>query len=180
MGQSSGKPKEVLMEYNDGVLKKVHEKASAIYKDEKERAEFMEGFMKKVASLFNKEEALKGFASQLGRASAAGVVGAGLYGIASLVKEVKNHNKYNNFLKALNEAVQMNRVLKAADKDKVVKFAHTIYKFAPSVSTDPNMLSSILANAVHGDGIDPMTIRTLTELESRYTDTNSFNPKQWT
>jgi hypothetical protein len=40
--------------------------------------------------LFKKEEALvKDLASQLGRASAAGVVGAGLYGIASLVKEVK-------------------------------------------------------------------------------------------
>lgn len=166
------------MEYED-ILKKVHEKAASLYKDEKEVNLFMTGFMEKIAAIFDKTEALKNFSGQLGRASAGGVVGASLYGIAALVKEVKNHSKYNNFLKALNEAVQMNRVLKAADKDKVVKFAHTIYKFAPSVSTDPNLLSSILANAIHGDGLDPMTVRTLTQLEESYGKTTDFSPKQW-
>lgn len=124
----------------------------------------------------------QGIGQAVGKALVGGTVAAGFAGLVSLAKVVSNHALYNNYLKALNEAVQSNQVLKGADKSKVLNFGNTIFKFAPHVATDPNMLSSILANAIHGDGIDPMSIRMLTELESRYQDTkgdSAFNPKMW-
>jgi hypothetical protein len=56
-----------------------------------------------------------------------------------------------------------------ADRGRVKGYADTVFRFAPNVASDVNLLTSILANAVHGESIDPMTIKTLTELENRFT-----------
>jgi hypothetical protein len=173
--------------------------------DDKAQGEFVNGFVTKIANILSdlkyKGDSVtdrdsksrlgdrvmdsfwsRGAAQAAGKALVGGVAGLGFAGIMSMAKVVSDHNLHNNYLKALNDAIQTNRVLKAADRSKVLNFGNTIFKFAPHVATDPNMLSSILANAIHGDGIDPMTIRTLTDLESRYQDMGNkelFNPKAW-
>lgn len=100
-------------------------------------------------------------------------VGAGLIGGAmNLHLKVK-------FAESLTKARKMNKVIEGADKTKVIQFAETIFSFAPHIASDPNLLSTILANAIHGDGLDPMTIKTLTELEGRYVENKSFSPKSF-
>lgn len=181
------------------ILDEVRAIALEQYKDEAQVDQFMEGFVEKAASSnlaqhFDLSKGLpgnetkaptlggslaKGVGEQMGRS----VVGAGATaaasGIMHLVRASQARKLYSAFIKSLTEATQMSKVLKSADKSRVVSYAHTVYKFAPHVATDSNMLSQILANAVHGDGIDPMTIRTLTELESRYMDTKAFRPKDY-
>ena len=129
----------------------------------------------------------RGAASAAGKAMVGGIGGLGMAGIMGLANIVNNHSLHNKYLSALKESMQTNRILREAGSTqegakKLLTFGNTIFKFAPHVATDSNLLSSILANAFHGDGIDPMTIRTLTELESRYRDmgsSESFNPKMW-
>lgn len=168
-------------------------------KDEKAQNDFIEGFVEKTANILAKaldnplmnvtpkqhsvgDAIAHGAAGAIGKALVGGTVAAGFAGLMSLGKIVSDHALHNEYMKALNEAIRTNRILKAADPHKVLIFGNTIFKFAPHVATDSNMLSSILANAIHGDGIDPMTIRTLTELEGRYQQIGKkewFNPKQW-
>lgn len=106
-------------------------------------------------------------------------VTAGVSSVGSLYRSVNNTMLHSKFLQALERAYQGNRILKEADKEKVLQYAETVFKFAPNVATDANLLSSILANAIHGEGIDPMTIKTLTDLEGKFTDNATFSPKQY-
>lgn len=175
----------------------IKEEAKKLYPDNEKQAElFVNGFITKAAGLMdyftlespNKEtykgpnfggSIAKGLGESLGR-TAAGMAGAGaIAGMAGLAKTYSGHKLYNDFLKALQEAIQMNRILQVADPQKVMNFANTIFKFAPHVATDSNLLSSILANAIHGEGIDTMTIRTLTELEGRYSESKSHDVRKW-
>jgi hypothetical protein len=78
----------------------------------------------------------------------------------------------------------MSPVLRSAKKDKVNSFAESIYRFAPHVATDANLLASVLTNTIQGDLLDPMTIKYLTELESRYNEvrgpiSSMFSPKTY-
>lgn len=184
------------------------EKAAQIYpNDEVAQKDFVKGFITKVANILkdvaysgdkmvgtgDREMPLRkqvldnfwgrGVATAAGKALVGGGMGIAVAGIGSLVKTVVGANLHNLYLRALNEAVQNNRILREAPKQKVLNFGNTIFKFAPHVATDPNILSTILGNAVQGEyGIDPMTIRTLTELESRYQQNQGetmFNPKSW-
>ena len=84
-------------------------------------------------------------------------LGLGLHGLNAATSHVANMGLHSDFLKALTHAVQSNPVLKNADEAKVLQYGETIFKFAPHIAGDANLLSSILANAVHGEGIDPMT-----------------------
>lgn len=173
--------------------------AVKIYGSEEAADEFMNGFVVKAASFWDNfnlnaptaapkdsrfqatfgEHISKGMGESLGRAAAGGAASLAIAGISSVAGVIKDHALYNKFLKALNEAVHSNKILKGEDKTKVINFANTVFKFAPNVATDPNLLASILANAIHGENIDPMTIKTLTELESRYKELGNFQPKQW-
>jgi hypothetical protein len=90
---------------------------------------------------------------------------------------VDDHFRYNRFLKALEIAIASHPLLRESDKHKIQKYADTIYRFAPLVATDPNLLASVLANAVHGDGVDIMTIKSLTDLENRWRENGSVTPK---
>ena len=106
-------------------------------------------------------------------------VTAGVTSVGSLYRSVHNMALHDKFRQALYRAVEGNRILREADKDKVIQYGETVFKFAPNVATDSNLLSSILANAIHGEGIDPMTIKTLTDLEGKFTDNATFSPKQY-
>lgn len=170
----------------------LRKKAEELYpSDEKKSNEFVEGFISKVANMLTDkldQDSMvgnflgRGLAQNVGKAIAGGVVGAGFASLMGAVNVVKSHALYNKFLQALDEASKTNAVLRASDKRKLVNFGNTIFKFAPHVATDSNMLAHVLSNAIHSDSLDAMTIRMLGDLESRY-QTNrgesNFNPKMW-
>lgn len=152
--------------------------------DEAKAQEFVKGFVKEVLeksaddkfrakTLF--ESAKEGVGASLGRGLGGLAVGTILGGIGSAYQMANNSRLHTEFLSALEKAVTRNQVLRSANKDRVKEYAETIFKFAPHVACDANLLSQILANAIHGEGIDPMTIRTLGDLEARYRDNSSFS-----
>lgn len=174
-----------------GMLEKI--KQLALEKcagDERLAAEFLEGFydeiLTKQAFDFHAADigktVGKNFSEGLGKGLAGLTLGLGVTAVASAAKNMVTNNLHTEFMEALRQAVASNPILRQANKQKVVNYAQTIFKFAPHVATDANLLSSILANAVHGEGVDPQTIKTLTDLESRYTMTTSatsFSPKTY-
>lgn len=183
-------------------LQKLREMALEKFASEEEVDAFMDGFMKE-ASMFDftpgrgsdsstgakglsqstsfgpsiGHSLISGITDSVARSTGGLLVNSAVAGLGSLMGQASSMALYRKFMEALNKATAMNKVLKGANKDKVLQYGETIFKFAPHVATDPNLLSSILANAIHGEGIDPVTIKTLTELEGRYKDNVSFNPK---
>jgi hypothetical protein len=121
----------------------------------------------------------KGLSTSLGQGLGGLVMSLGTTTAGTLYNTVRNQALHSKFLQALERAYRNNRILTESPKEKVLQYAETIFKFAPNVATDSNLLTSILTNAIHGDGIDPMTIKTLTELEGRFTDNTTFNPKSY-
>jgi hypothetical protein len=158
--------------------------------DEQLAERFMEGFFDEVMS---KQAAApdinlvgelgKGFMGNIGKGMAGLAMGMGAMGIGKAFTGAMNDRLHGQFVNALKTAIQTNPILRQAKKEKVVNYAETIFKFAPHVATDANLLSSVLANAVHGEGIDPMTLKSLSELESRYkdntNDNQAFSPKSY-
>lgn len=168
----------------------IKEKALAMYGSEEKADAFMEGFAKEAAlwdyTLPGKDDTktlgtniLDNMSGQLGKGIGNVLLNTAVTGAGKVVSGVKGMNAYKDFLVALNKAIEINKVLKGADRNKVLAYGQTVFKFAPHVALDANMLASILANAVHGEGIDPMTIRTLSELEAKYQDNTQFLPKNF-
>jgi hypothetical protein len=161
--------------------------------DQQKAVEFTEGFCKEAGiwdsvkdafSTTTQKDATKngflpsmmeGMGKGLGGAAIAG--GVGLIGMAA--NSISNGNLHNKFMTALQQAISTNSFLRSANKEKVISYATTIFKFAPHVATDVNILTSLLANSVQGDGVDPLTVKTLVDLEARYKDSNSVNPKSF-
>jgi hypothetical protein len=168
------------------MLEQVKQIALEKYAGDEELANaFVEGFQKEAAGLNWSglgEQMLTGAAKAVGTGVVGLGMGLGIHGISQQIHNVSNNNLHAEFAEALRHAVATNTVLRQAKKDRIQNYAETIFKFAPHVSTDANLLSAILANAIHGEGIDPQTIRTLVDLESRYKDNSSasgFTPKSY-
>lgn len=147
------------------------------YQNEDERQAFVESFLDKMASfsgVLTSALSSKGIGEGVGRALgglAVGVAGAALAkGILSTTGAVSNMALRSKFETALAQVMVNNRIVKAADPARAKGYAETIFKFAPHVASDPNVLSSVLANVIHGDGVDPQTIKMITDLEGRYKD----------
>lgn len=164
------------------MLEKVKQYAMEKYAgDEKLAAQFVAGFEKQAVDA--------GFASAVTGAVGKGLgglaVGLGLHGLNQAFSAATQGNLHTKFLEALARAIAMNPRLREEPKERVENYAETIFKFAPHVSCDANLLSTILANAVQGHegaGIDPMTIKTLGDLESRFIENRSagaFSPKTY-
>ncbi len=122
---------------------------------------------------------LKGMGGTIGQGVGSLLVTAGIASAGNMVNSVKGMALHSKFLQSLERAYQTNRILKEAPKEKVLQYAETIFRFAPNISTDSNILSSVLANAIHGEGIYPDTIKMLTDIEAKYLDNSSFNPKMY-
>lgn len=121
----------------------------------------------------------RGIGQSFGQGLGTLAVTAGVTSVGSLFRSVNNMALHSKFLQSLERAYQGNRILKEADREKVMQYAETIFKFAPHVATDSNILSSVLANAIHGEGIYPDTIKMLVDLEGKFTDNATFSPKQY-
>ncbi len=106
-----------------------------------------------------------------GLGMAAGM-GAGMYAAGHLAGTVKNAAQYKKFTAVFDYVVKHNQVLKhqyEQNPKKLRSFAETIFDFSPNVAMDPNLLSTVLANAAMGDSMDPTTIDALAKLQSNYT-----------
>lgn len=157
--------------------------------DETQANAFVEGFTKEILEKsaaghhVSGPDALKefvnGFAGNVGKGFGGLVVSTGVTALANAFGATASSLTRTKFLKALEQAIASNRLLQEAPKAKVIQYAETIHKFAPQVSTDPNLLSSVLANAIHGEGVDPQTIKSLTDLEGRFRENSSFTPKTY-
>lgn len=101
-------------------------------------------------------------------------------GIANLVGSARDSMLHRNFTESLKTVIESNRIVRNADRNKVMSYADTIFKFAPHVASDVNLLSQLLSNSIHGEGVDPTTIETITRLEERLGKDNSFKPKNLT
>jgi len=124
----------------------------------------------------------RGFAGAIGKGVGGMAVGLGMHGLSAMVNSVKQDRLHGQFLEALQEAISSSTVLRGANKDKVRNYAETIFRFAPHVATDSNLLATVLAHVVHGEGIDPDILKRLTDLESRFTESASapaFSPKAY-
>lgn len=162
--------------------------------DEDKAAAFVEGFVKESSSYYGQMAGdafsgilhSPGFGEGLHKALGTGVgalaLGFGVHGLSTMLSGANTQALKGKFDKAFAEVTAHNPIVQNAEPAKVRSYAETIFKFAPHVACDANLLSSILANAVHGEGIDPMTIRTLADLEGRLVESkkaSNFSPKAY-
>lgn len=166
-------------------LEQLTKRASEILGSEEAGQAFVDGFLKE-ASMFSflntpmAQDTLTsaigaGAGKALGAAAAGLAVGSMAYKVGDLLSQSKKAQLHVKFQTALSQVKSGNKLVKAAPAARVDAYASTIFNFAPHVATDPNLLGSILANVIQGESIDPMTIKMLTELESRYTENNSIS-----
>lgn len=146
---------------------------------------FVGGFMEKVARMEMEKAAdftrfLNGSNKEVVGAGAklgAALLGAAIVGgIGYGTRALNSSNNRAKFERALQQVKMSSKVVKSAKPDRVQEIAETIFKFAPHVAGDVNLLTSILNNALLGDGIDPMTVKSLVDLEGRYHDNMSPSP----
>lgn len=160
------------------MLKHIREAALEKFASIEEVDAFMEGF--------EKEAGIGQFMTdpKVQEAMYKGVVGLGV-GLAgaAIVKgfnsgssAISNYGLRNKFDMALAQVMTTNRIVKGAKPERAKEYAETIFAFAPHVASDANLLSSVLANAVLGEGLDPQTMKSLTELEGRYMDNTRAQP----
>lgn len=106
--------------------------------------------------------------------------GATLVGLNKAVNAVKTATLHPAFLQALETAIKSpdkaGEILRGADRQKVMSYGETIFKYAPNVATDPNLLKGILANVIDYGSIDPATIRSLMELEEKRKNLQMWKP----
>lgn len=95
--------------------------------------------------------------------------GLGVAAAAKAVSSIAGGMNRSKFEAALRMAISRNPVLQHADQERVKSLADSIYSTAPNVSTDPNILGQVLANAIRGENLDIQTVKMLAELESRRT-----------
>lgn len=168
------------------VLEIVREEAGKRFSTEAEIDAFMDGFEKQAGfGLFNSgaitqlmgNPKVQEAAAKAGFGLAAGLVGAAVVkGFNFSGAAITNNTLKSKFESSLTFVSNNNKIVKNANPTKVKSYANTLFSFAPNVSSDPNLLSSLLANAVLGEGIDPMTIKAITDLEGRYTENIAPKP----
>jgi len=114
------------------------------------------------------DEILKGMSNTFGKGVSGIGMQLGLMAASAIGSAVSNSTLKTKYLKAMETAIRRSSILQQADKSKVMSFGDTIFKFAPSVATDANVLGMVLANAIHGETLDPMTIQSLQNMERSY------------
>ena len=116
-------------------------------------------------------EVAKGIGKTVGMGAAGLAVGLGIHGISSTMNAMSLGAKREKFEAALAQAMAHSAILQNAPKDKVRSFAETMFKFAPTVCADANVVAHILDSAIMGESMDMTTLRSLADLESRIQDT---------
>lgn len=117
-------------------------------------------------------EVLGSAGKAIGAASVAAIAGLGGLAVSKALGKVQNVADRRAFERSLERAVANNAMLRDGDEEKINRFAETIFRFAPNVAKDPNLLANILSNSVHYESLDLETIRAVTELEEKHAKNN--------
>lgn len=125
------------------------------------------GFLKGLAGAEIGKKFAESASGAMGGIAAGAVGGAALYALGKGMMSLTDKSGAR-FEQALKAAVERNPVLRSADPKKVRDFAESIMRFAPSIAQDPNLLATVLANAVQGESLDPTTIKQLVEIQERH------------
>lgn len=166
------------------ILEIVRDEAGKRLSTKEEVDAFMDGFEKQanfglvggVSGLMQNPK-IQEAAAKAGMGLLAGLTGALLLkGISSTGGAISNNILKSKFESSLTFVSQNNKIVKNANPVKVKSYANTLFSFAPHVASDPNILNSLLANAVLGEGVDPMTIKAITDLEGRYKENIAPTP----
>ena len=176
------------------IIDMVREEASKEIKDEAQLAAFMEGFEKQAeldkeafnfgsggrfAARFMTGVGTKvpAVLAQAGVGLGVGLATAGIVaGVNAVGRAIINNSLKSKFETALQYVLNTNKIVKGGNPAKVQSYATTLFSFAPHVASDQNLLSTLLANAVLGEGVDPITIKSVTDLEGRYKENNAYGP----
>lgn len=153
--------------------------------DHEKAAEFTKGFMKEASKA---DAVAKTFGGMMSEGVARGIgsglsglgVGLGIAGLSAAMLGARHMNLRSKYEAALKQVISQNATLRNADHAKLLSYAETVFRFAPNVACDPNLLGNVLSSAIHGDSMDLTTVRTLADLESRHQDTSKnglFSPK---
>lgn len=153
--------------------------------DEAKAKEFAAGFLKEAFFSGLGTAATKAIGSGIGGAAAGLAAGMAIHGVGSLMNNVKQENLRQKFELALKQAIAGNAILQNAKQEnpqRLTSFSETIFKFAPNVACDPNLLAHILSGVIHGESMDMTTVRSLADLENRYQENRKnsvFSPKAY-
>lgn len=154
--------------------------------DTQKAKEFTVGFLKEANTIPIGEVFKRGMHQGAGQAIGAGAAGLaialGIHGMSSAMNTFGKGHLREKFEESLRQIRTSHPILQHADPAKVTSYAETVFKFAPHVACDPNLLGPILANAIDGLGLDSVTIRSLADLENRIQETRKnalFTPKTY-
>lgn len=122
----------------------------------------------------------EGAGTAIGKVTIAALAGAGLYGIHNAMQSSDINALRPRFEQALSQIMSgrdsASQMIRSYDKNKVKSFAETIFSYGPHVAADINVLKTLLANALSGDGLDPSTLRSIQELERNRKELSSWKP----
>lgn len=128
------------------------------------------------------EEMKRGGANALASAGVGAVASGALYMLGKWIQSGNKSGQHAKFLEALKQAIQGNPILEEAartKKDKLLSYAESIFKVAPNMASDPNLLSHILSVYIQGEGIDLVTLKSLSDLESRHSGNNTLDVRSF-
>lgn len=108
-------------------------------------------------------------------------VGAGLIAATKAVGAISRQIDKNKFEAAYRQALSTNKMLDGEDPVKLRSLADTIFRLAPHVACDPNLLSTVLQEQIKNfNGMTTQKARELVDLEDKISgrSSNSFKPKE--
>lgn len=122
--------------------------------------------------------AAEGFGSIMPRVMVPLGVGLGIMAAAKATKAIIGQVDKSKFDKVLAEVLQTNEMLKGADPAKIQSIAQSIFRLAPSIATDPNLLSTVLQNQINNSsGFDLKIGRELVDIEDKLRNRSSLGLK---
>lgn len=111
-------------------------------------------------------------ADKAGTLAMAGVGGLGIHNYLKAKRNAETINQFADYQNALATVAGRNERLANENSERLNDLGSSIFKFAPTVASDPNVLETVLDNAVQYGGLDAQTVRSLQELEERYRNLN--------
>lgn len=125
-----------------------------------------------VGGFFGNPAVQKGLAG-IGAGIAAVALTKGINTASGALTDSRLRAKFEGALRTLKST---NRIIKTTNEAKVNAVAETIFRFAPNIASDANLLGPVLSSALMGEGLDPMTMKSLVDLEGRYKENGRDSP----
>lgn len=137
------------------------------------------GFMDSLRS----SGAIKNIASGFGSGIGSGIAGLGIGAMGVLgsiaarkaLSATGNAAGRSRYEQALSQALSRNQILRGLEGEQLARiksFGDSIFRVAPTVAQDVNTLSNVLAHYVDSESLDLHTMKTLADLEEKFSKNN--------